>query len=100
MSCQKAKLSQKAVLNLRSNWSKRDTVIMRARLPNGRMKDCTMPAPLTKTPVEQELSERFMQQQETLYTSSLGPLRKRAFATFEQKGLPSRHIESWHFTDL
>ncbi|MFN3890202.1 MAG: Fe-S cluster assembly protein SufD [Beijerinckiaceae bacterium] len=49
-----------------------------------------------RSPVEASLAESF----EALRASGVSPAQESAFARFLDKGLPSRRIEAWHYTDL
>ncbi len=49
-----------------------------------------------RSPIEANLAESF----EALRGSGVTPAQEAAFARFVEKGLPSRRIEAWHYTDL
>lgn len=49
-----------------------------------------------RPPAETALIDSF----ETLRGKGVSPAREAAFARFVEKGLPSRRIEAWHYTDL
>jgi Fe-S cluster assembly protein SufD len=46
-----------------------------------------------RTPVELELAEQFS-------SRARSPAARKAFRVFENRGLPGRRVESWHYTDL
>jgi Fe-S cluster assembly protein SufD len=49
-----------------------------------------------RSPVEASLAESF----EALRATGVAPAQEAAFARFLEKGLPSRRIEAWHYTDM
>jgi Fe-S cluster assembly protein SufD len=49
-----------------------------------------------RSPAEASIAESF----EALRASGVAPAQEAAFARFLDKGLPSRRIEAWHYTDL
>ncbi|WP_342788612.1 Fe-S cluster assembly protein SufD [Rhabdaerophilum calidifontis] len=51
-----------------------------------------------RTPAETALAERFATERARL--PGAAAVRAAAFARFEKTGLPSRRVESWHYTDL
>lgn len=51
-----------------------------------------------RTPAESTLIERFRSEQTSL--PGAAEARAEAFARFEKFGLPSKRVESWHYTDL
>lgn len=56
------------------------------------------PVVMMRTPAETALIERFAAEKASLPGASQA--RAEAFARFEAKGLPSKRIESYHYTDL
>lgn len=61
----------------------------------------TAPTKTLRTPGEAALIERFATARANLPgAETAARLRERAFATFEQHGLPHRRIEAWKYSDL
>ncbi|WP_310620179.1 Fe-S cluster assembly protein SufD [Flexibacterium corallicola] len=61
----------------------------------------TAEARVTKTPAETGLTEQFAATKVSLAgNTAVLARREKAFAVFEEKGLPHRRIEEWHYTDL
>ncbi len=56
------------------------------------------PVVIMRTPAETALIERFAAEKASLPGASQA--RADAFARFEAKGLPSKRIESYHYTDV
>ena len=53
------------------------------------------------TQAEQELVVQFEKLKQSLPgNKAIAKMRESAFASFERRGLPSRKMESWHYTDL
>jgi Fe-S cluster assembly protein SufD len=53
----------------------------------------TAAIPRIKTPAEAGLASAFA-------AMGAGSMRQKAFARFEEAGLPTRRVEAWHYTDL
>ena len=58
----------------------------------------TNPVVMMRTPAETALIERFAAEKTSL--PGAADVRAEAFACFEKSGLPSRRVESYHYTDL
>ncbi|MCA3624098.1 MAG: Fe-S cluster assembly protein SufD [Methylobacterium sp.] len=56
------------------------------------------PVVLMRTPAESALIERFAAEKDSLPGAAAA--RAEAFARFEKAGLPSKRVESYHYTDL
>lgn len=56
------------------------------------------PVVMMRTPTETALIERFATEKASL--PGAAEARAQAFARFEAKGLPSRRVESYHYTDI
>jgi hypothetical protein len=56
----------------------------------------TLHRAIAKTAAETTLAEQFA----TLSGAAPSPRREAAFRRFEEGGLPTRRVETWHYTDL